>query len=49
MDVNARLLGRCVMQELDSLQYAAQIMQELDSIHCDQARGRRRRGKGRWW
>ena len=35
MDVSAWLLGRCVMQELDSLHYTAQKMQELDSIHCD--------------
>ena len=34
MDVNAWLLGRCVMQELDSVQYSGQIMQELDSMQC---------------
>ena len=28
------------MQELDSLHYAVQTMQELDSIHCDRARVR---------
>jgi hypothetical protein len=31
INVNTRLLGRRVMQELDSVHYAAQTMQELDS------------------
>ena len=34
MDVNAWLLGRCVMQELDSVQNAVRKMQELDSMQC---------------
>ena len=50
MDINAWLLGpcvaqgtrRCIMQVLDSLHYAVQTMQELDSMHCDRARGQRR-------
>ena len=32
---NAQGIKRFVMQELDSLQYVAQTMQELDSMQCE--------------